>query len=101
MSAPDVTSRTPPSRAQAGGIGAVWAAAAIVAVVIGLLTPPPLRMEWITVGFGVCVLLAFGIQLAQAEVRGFIERMALSTAGALLIMGFVTCGFALAAVVPA
>lgn len=83
------------------GIIAVWIAAVVISVVVGLLASPEMRMAWIIVGFGVCLLLAFGVQLALARAKGFIDRMALSMGGALLIMGFVTGGFALAAVVPA
>lgn len=94
MSTPELA----PARAWRS-IAAVWVSAAVIAVLVGLLTPPPLRMEWITVGFGLCLLLAFGVQLSLARSKGFIDRMALSMGGALLIMGLVTCGFALAAVV--
>ncbi|MCR2784045.1 MULTISPECIES: hypothetical protein [unclassified Microbacterium] len=84
-----------------GGIVAVWAVAAVAAVVIGVLSPPEWRSAWVTVALGGCLVLAFAVQLFYGRSQQFTERMAVSVLGALLVMGLIGLGFGLATLVPA
>lgn len=79
---------------------AVWSVAAVVAVAIGLFVEVDWRMAWMTVGLGACIILAFAVQLAQGTSHGFIDRVAFSIGGTLLIMGVISAIFGLATVIP-
>lgn len=95
MSAPELAPRrTFPA------IVAVWAAAALAAIAIGIFVPVDWRMAWMTVGLGGSIVLAFSVQLLQGTSKGFIDRVALSVGGALLAMGIVSAVFGLATVIP-
>jgi hypothetical protein len=52
------------------------------------------------VGFGGVVLLSFAVQLWYGRTQGFIFRVASSIAGALMLMGLISIGFGLAALIP-
>ncbi len=83
-------------RAGLGGIVAVWAAAAVIAVAIGLAAPSEWRAAWMPVGLAGCLILAFTIQLLGGHAEGFIRRVAASVLGAMLVMGLIGLGLGLA-----
>ena len=83
-----------------GGLIVVWVVAALIAVAVGVFVVPELRAVWLTVGLGACFVLAFAVQLWYGSSRGFIERVAASVLGALVVMGVISLGFGLAMVVP-
>jgi hypothetical protein len=83
-----------------GGIVAVWVVAALVGIAIGVFVPPEWRAAWLAVSLGGCLILAFTIQLVQGTSQGFIRRVAMSVLGAVLVLGVISAGFGLAAVVP-
>lgn len=83
-----------------GGVIAVWAIAALTGVAIGIFVPEQWRAAWLTVGLGGCLVLSFAIQLWFGRSQGFTERVAASVLGALLVMGVISLGFGLAAVIP-
>ena len=83
-----------------GGIVAVWIAAAVAAVVIGVLATPDWRAAWLGVALGACLILAFAVQLWSGRSQGFTERVAASIFGAVVVMGVISLGFGLAALVP-
>ncbi|MET0673228.1 MAG: hypothetical protein ABWY37_07025 [Microbacterium pygmaeum] len=87
-------------RGTLGGIIAVWIVAALAGVAIGLFVPGEWRAAWLTVALGACLVLAFAVQLGYGRSQGFTERVAASALGALLVMGVISLGFGLAAVVP-
>ena len=45
-------------RAGLGGIIAVWVAAAVISVVIGIVAPEDWRAAWMPVGLAGCLILA-------------------------------------------
>lgn len=96
MTAPDLA---PPRTV--GGVVAVWVVAAVAAVLVGAFAPVETRAVWMPVALGGCVIAAFAVQLALGRSRGFIERVAASVLGALLVMGFIGVGFGLSALVNA
>jgi CDP-diglyceride synthetase len=83
-----------------GGVIAVWVVAAVVGVAIGVFVPEEWRAAWLTVGLGGCVVLSFAVQLWYGRSQQFIERIAASALGAMLVMGVVSAGFGLAAIIP-
>lgn len=83
-----------------GGVVAVWIAAAVAAIAIGAFVQPDGRGAWLTVALGGSILLSFALQLAYGRSQGFTQRVAASTLGALLVMGVISLGFGLAAIVP-
>jgi hypothetical protein len=83
-----------------GGIIAVWIVAAVVGILVGVVVGPDARAAWLAVGLGGCLLLAFAIQLGYGRSQGFTERVAASVVGALVVMGVISLGFGLAAVIP-
>ncbi len=83
-----------------GGIIAVWVVAAVIAVLVGLFAGADWRAQWLAVGLGGCLVLAFAVQLWGGRSQGFTERVAASTLGALVVMGVISLGFGLASIVP-
>ncbi|OZB84141.1 MAG: hypothetical protein B7X41_05175 [Microbacterium sp. 14-71-5] len=79
------------------GLAVTWAVAAVGAILIGIVAPDALLMTWYAIGFGICVLLSFAVQLLRGETRGFILRVSAGSLGALLVMGIVSAGFGIAA----
>ena len=79
------------------GLVVTWAVAAVAAILIGVIAPSELLMPWYVIGFGLCVLLSFTVQLFRGETRGFILRVSAGCLGALLVMGVVSAGFGIAA----
>lgn len=82
------------------GVIVVWAAAFVATVAIGIFVPEEWRVPWMLVGFGGVVLLSFAVQLWYGRTQGFIFRVASSVIGALLLMGIISVGFGLAALIP-
>jgi len=87
-------------RRATGGVVSVWVAAAVAGLVIGLFVPAEWRAAWLVVAMGGCLALAFVVQLAYGRSQGYIQRVAISVLGALLVMGIISLGFGLAALVP-
>ncbi len=83
-----------------GGVIAVWVVAALVGVAIGIFVAADARAAWLAVGLGGCLILAFAIQLSTGRSQGFTQRVAASILGALVVMGIISLGFGLAAIVP-
>ncbi|MGN8551275.1 UNVERIFIED_CONTAM: hypothetical protein OHV15_01650 [Microbacterium sp. SLM126] len=83
-----------------GGVIAVWVVAAVIGVLVGVLAGDEWRAQWLAVGMGGCLILAFAIQLWGGRSQGFTERVAASALGALLVMGVISLGFGLASIVP-
>jgi hypothetical protein len=83
-----------------GGVIAVWIAAALASVAIGIFVPEDWRAAWLLVGLGGALVLAFAVQLWYGRSQQFIERVAASVLGALLVMGVISAGFGLAALIP-
>jgi hypothetical protein len=82
------------------GVIVVWATAFVATVAIGIFVPEEWRVPWMLVGFGGVVLLSFAVQLWYGRTQGFIFRVASSVTGALLLMGLISIGFGLAALIP-
>lgn len=94
MSFPDLAPRR-----TIGGVVAVWVLAAVLGVAVGVLVPAEWRAQWATVALGVCVIVAFAIQLWYGRSQAFIQRVAASVLGALVVLGLITAGFGLAMLV--
>ncbi|MCK8478693.1 hypothetical protein [Microbacterium aurugineum] len=82
------------------GVIVVWAAAFVATVAIGIFVPEEWRVPWMLVAFGGVVLLSFAVQLWYGRTQGFIFRVASSVIGALMLMGLISVGFGLAALIP-
>jgi hypothetical protein len=87
-------------RRTVGGVIAVWVVAALAGIAIGIFVPADDRAAWLTVGLGGTLVLAFTIQLSYGRSQQFVERVAASVLGALVVLGVISAGFGLAAVVP-
>ena len=83
-----------------GGVIAVWVIAGLIGIAIGIFVPADWRAAWLTVGAGASLVLSFTVQLAYGRSQGFTERVAASILGALLVMGVISLGFGLAAIIP-
>ncbi|MBS0024401.1 hypothetical protein [Microbacterium paraoxydans] len=82
------------------GVIVVWAAAFVGTILIGIFASEEWRIPWMLVGFGAIVLLSFAVQLWYGRTQGFIFRVASSVTGSLLLMGVISIGFGLAALIP-
>ena len=81
------------------GVFVAWAAAFVASIAVGLFVPEETRVSWLIVAFGGVVLLSFAVQLWFGRTQGFIFRGGSSAIGALLLMGVISVGFGLAALV--
>ncbi len=79
-----------------GGVLAVWITAAVLALAIGIIAPPEWRAAWMAVGLGASVIISFAVHLAGGRAMGFIQRIAASILGAMVVMGLIGVGFGLA-----
>jgi hypothetical protein len=77
----------------------VWIVAAVIGVAVGLFASADWRAAWLVVGLGGCLVLTFVIQLAYGRSQGYIQRVAISILGALVVMGVISLGFGLASLV--
>ena len=91
-SEPELTGRT-----SMGGAIVVWVGAALIGLLIGLLTPAGQRAAWLALGLAGCLVLSFAVQLWSGSAHRFIARVALSMLGSLVILGVISVGFGLAA----
>ena len=87
-------------RGTMSGIVAVWIAAAVAGVVIGIVVPLQWRAAWLTLALGGALVLSFGVQLWYGRSQRFIQRVAASVLGALVVLGVISAGFGLASLVP-
>lgn len=83
------------------GVIAVWVVAFLASTAVGIFVPEEWRVSWMLVAFGGVVLMSFAVQLWYGRTQGFIFRVAGSIIGALLLMGMISVGFGLAALIPA
>lgn len=86
---------TAPHRTMAGVV-VVWAIAAVIAVLVGSLAPDDWRAAWMGVGMGLVIPIAFAVHLWSGRSQGFIQRVALSVLGSLMVMGCIGVGLGLA-----
>lgn len=83
------------------GVVVVWAVALLATLIVGIFVSEEWRVPWLLVAFGGVVLLSFAVQLWYGRTQGFIFRVASSVTGALLLMGVISIGFGIAALIPA
>jgi len=72
----------------------VWAGAAVAAVVIGL-TVREQYLTWLPIAFAVAVIVTFMLQLGIQRKEGFVQRVMVSVAGAVVVLAAATGLFAL------
>lgn len=73
-----------------------WIVAVVIALAIGIAAPAEWQGAWMAVGMGAVVLVSFALQLAHGHPHGFIQRVAASVLGGMLVMGLVGVGLGLA-----
>ena len=83
-------------RSGLGGIIAVWIAAAVIAIAIGIFAPPEWRGAWMSIGLAASIVLSFVVQLVRGHSEGFLRRVAASALGAFVIVGLIGLGLGLA-----
>lgn len=93
MSTPELAPRSP-----VVAFAITWAFGALAAIAVGVFAPFDQRFAWMAIGAGASLLVAFVVNLWHGRAEGFIVRTAASVLGALLLMGFISLGFALAAI---
>ncbi|QAY58767.1 hypothetical protein ET475_01270 [Microbacterium protaetiae] len=80
-----------------GGVIAVWVAAVVIGVLVGVLTPSGQRAQWFAIGLAGCLVLSFAVQLWAGRPQRFISRVALSILGSLVVLGAISAVFGLVA----
>lgn len=68
------------------GVVAVWVAAAVAGILIGVLADRDSPFAWLGVALAGSVLLTFAIQLAGGVTAGYLTRVAISVAGAAVVL---------------
>jgi len=93
MSAPELVPRRP-----LGGIVGVWIGTAVAGLAVVFFVPAAWQIAWVTVVLGLAFVAAFVVQLAYGRPQRFIQRIALTVVGSLLILGLITAVAALTTV---
>ncbi len=63
-----------------------WVATIVASAIVSTAVDAHLRFDWLLVVLAGATLLTFALQLGTAQRRGFIDRLAMSVAGSLLIV---------------
>ncbi len=82
------------------GVVVVWAVSFLAAVAVGIFVAEEWRMPWMLVAFGGVIVLSFAVQLWYGLTEGFILRVGGSILGSMLLMGVISFGFGVAALIP-
>jgi uncharacterized membrane protein len=85
-------------RSSSAGVFLTWGIAAVIAVAIGSFVAPGERSGAFAVGAGVCLLVAFAVNLWSGRAEGFIVRTAASAAGGVVVIGLISIVFGLASI---
>ena len=88
-------------RRSIGGIVAVWIAALLGGLAIAIFVPADARAVWMALALGCSLILAFAVQLFYGRAQRFIQRVAISTLGALLLLGVISAAVALGSLMTA
>ena len=75
-----------PSSLRWTSIVAVWVAALVFAIVIGVVSAPHTYAAWLALALAGCIVGALFAQLATQEKQGFVDRPAASVVGAFVIL---------------
>ncbi|MDF2555159.1 MAG: putative rane protein, partial [Microbacterium sp.] len=92
MSTPELVPRR-----SIGGIVGVWVVALLTGIAIAVFVPDGERATWMSLALGLSLILAFSVQLFYGRAQRFIQRVAISTLGAMLILGVISATFGLGA----
>jgi ABC-type polysaccharide transport system permease subunit len=71
-------------------VAPIWLLALIGAVLVGALSKPGQYYVMLPVVLGVVVILTFVVQLGLVRPEGFVDRVAASIAGAMVILAVAT-----------
>ncbi len=67
-------------------IATVWLLAIVGAILTGLLATPASALGWFGLTLAGCTLVTLGLQIATGTKEGYVKRVTLSIAGALVIL---------------
>lgn len=67
-------------------VGAVWVAALVGVIGVGVFTSPERHITWVSIVLLVLICLTCVLQLALQRADGFVRRMSVSLVGALVIL---------------
>ncbi|MRH29416.1 hypothetical protein GH740_08810 [Microbacterium sp. SYP-A9085] len=81
------------------GVVAVWVVAALIGIAIAVFTPVDQRAVWMGAGLAGCIVLSFAVQLGYGRPRRFTSRVAAGMCGSLLVLGVISAGIGLAALI--
>jgi hypothetical protein len=73
----------------------IWLVAAVSAVLTGVLVAPENRLVWISLSLAGCTILTLAAQLSTGQKEGYVHRVTLSVAGAVIVLAAATGVFAL------
>ena len=73
----------------------IWLVAAVCMVLTGLLVAPENRLVWISLSLAGCTILTLAAQLSTGQKEGYVHRVTLSFAGAVIVHAAATGVFAL------
>lgn len=90
MSTPDLA-----PRGTFGGVIAIWVVAAVAGIAIGIFVPQVWQAAWIVIALAGCLILSFAVQLWYGRTQRFIQRVAASALGAMLLLGLLSIVFGL------
>jgi type IV secretory pathway VirB2 component (pilin) len=67
-------------------IATVWLLATVGAILTGVFATDDSAIGWIGLTLAVCTLVTLGLQIATGSKEGYVKRVTLSVAGAIVIL---------------
>jgi hypothetical protein len=75
---------------QMASIIPVWVLSVVGSVIVGTLVPEDKYFDALPPILAICIVVTFSIQLAIQRKEGFVNRVVVSVAGAVVILGLAT-----------
>lgn len=72
-----------------GRMFTAWAIAAVLGIVVAVLSAGEARFQWLVFTVGLSVIVTFALQLGTAQREGFITRTSFSVAGSVVIIAVI------------
>ncbi|RLP77382.1 hypothetical protein D9V32_02725 [Mycetocola tolaasinivorans] len=79
----------------------VWVVALVAAILIWIFAPGVAAFSWLAVALAVVTMLTFVMQLRGGRKTGFIDRVAISIAGSVVILGVMSALMGIGKLLPA
>ncbi len=86
---PALTTSLPVVRHELVSMVAIWGLGLVLAILVEVFATAQTRAPWLFIAAGICVIVAFIVQLIVGQQHRFVARVAGGVVGAVLVIGIV------------